>query len=253
MVSDSRMNVSLSDENHYALNPECSVCVSYIGKEQSPVVIIDNLWMHPSKLVDLAADETQGRFSPSSDDFYPGVRKPLNTDLVVRFQFEIAVLLRQHMSRPVNRIETHFSAFSLTTTPEDKLAPIQCIPHFDTVAKHEFAMVCYLFKQPLGGTSFYRHRKTGFEVISEERQYQYMRVLQTQATTEGLPAATFIQGTTDMFERIHSVPAWFNRGVLYPANLLHSGDLQDAKHEGALVNDASTGRLTFNAGIKLLP
>lgn len=254
MVSGSRTDISLTDENQYALNPECSVCVSYIGKEKSPVVIIDNFWLHPNKLVELAADKQQGNFAKDDSDFYPGIRKSLPKDLLVRFQFEIALLLRQHMERPANRIETHFSAFSLSTTPAQALAPIQCIPHFDTALKHEFAMVCYLFEQPLGGTSFYRHRKTGFEVINEARQQQYVRVLQTQATTEGLPAAQFIQGDTNLFERIHSVPAWFNRAILYPASLLHSGDLQDAQQSDTTrAHNPQTGRLTFNAGLRLLP
>lgn len=262
MISGAHSDVPLTNENQYALNPKCSVCVSYVGEEQSPVVIIDNFWLHPQQLTALAADVSQGQFTPSDDKGDPTVNKPFPNDLLVRFKFEIALLLRQHMTRPANRIDTHFSAFAMpaspTSTSESTAVPSRCTPHFDTLTKHEFAMVCYLFTQPLGGTSFYRHRQTGFEVINEARQIQYQQVLKAQAAAQDLSKAQseaqFTPSETRWFERIHSVSAWFNRAVLYPANLLHRDDLPEAQPSAdSLVSDPHAGRLTFRAGLRLSP
>lgn len=246
MVSNSRGDTLLESNEGYHLNPECSVCVSYVGKEQSPLIIIDNLWHEPDKLVALAA--TEGGFVFDSNDYYPGVRKPLAPVARDIFEQEIALLLRQHMNADVRQISVGFASFSLTTIPAKQLAPIQCVPHFDSNDTAEYAMVAYLFKLPLGGTSYYRHRKTGFETIGYNRKDQYMQALRLQATTEGLPAADYISGDTNLFERIHNVPAWYNRAVLYPANLLHSGDIQGEK---GLSDDPKQGRLTLNTSIQI--
>lgn len=249
MVSDSGRDIRLEGDEGYHLNPECSVCVSYVGKENSPVIIIDNLWHNPEKLVALAADKEAeksaegGGFEFDPKDYYPGLRKPLAPVALSIFEEEIAILLNQHMHGNKKNINVGFASFSLTNVPAKQLAPIQCIPHFDTTDMTEFAMVCYLFKQPLGGTSFYCHRKTGFETIDERRKAEYMQTLQTQATTEGLPSAEYISGDTNLFEQIHNIPAWYNRAILYPANLLHSGDIQG---ESVLSDDPTKGRLTLN-------
>ena len=60
--------------------------------------------------------------------------------------------------------------YSLVSTPAQELAPPQRIPHVDSLAKSGLATIHYLFKANLGGTAFYRHRRTGFESIDEVAQ-----------------------------------------------------------------------------------
>ena len=256
MVSGFHTDIPLTNENQYALNPKCSVCVSYVGEEQSPVVIIDNFWLHPQQLTALAADVSQGQFTSSDDEVDPAVSKPFPSDLLVRFKFEIALLLRQHMTRPANRIDTHFSAFAMPASPASISTSSSSwrTPHIDSVTKHEFAMVCYLFTQPSGGTSFYRHRQTGFEVINEARQIQYQQVLKVQAAEQERSDLQVTHTEMNGFERVHSVSAWFNRAVLYPANLLHCDDLPEVQPSAdSLACDPHAGRLTFRAGLRLSP
>lgn len=50
--------------------------------------------------------------------------------------------------------------YSLVTTPPGKLAAIQRIPHIDSLGRDGLASIHCLFKKNLGGTAFYRHRKT---------------------------------------------------------------------------------------------
>lgn len=246
MVSDFSKDIRLEGDAGFHLNPECSVCVSFVGKENSPIVIIDNLWHNPERLISLAAENGGFVFEP--EELYPGLRKPLATEAKAIFEEEIGILLNQHMHSDKRQIKVGFAAFSLTTVPAEQLTPSQCIPHFDSTDMHEFAMTCYLFKQSKGGTSFYRHRKTGFEIISEMRKVEYAQALQAQAANEGLPTAEYIQGDTSLFEQIHNVPAWYNRAILYPANLLHSGDIMP---ESVLSKDPTKGRLTLNFCIEI--
>jgi len=42
---------------------------------------------------------------------------------------------------------------------------LQRIPHVDSFLGSQLAFVHYLFKADPGGTAFYRHRGTGFEII----------------------------------------------------------------------------------------
>ncbi|UAA38254.1 hypothetical protein KIH87_16420 [Paraneptunicella aestuarii] len=247
MSSKSRLDSTLASDDDFHLNAECSVCVSYVGEEQSPVLVIDNFWHNPEKLVALAAQS--GGFTQSPEDYYPGLRKTLDGSVKAVLEEELGLLLKQHLDNRPHRIELGFTAFSLTNVPPAKLSPMQCIPHFDSTDLSKFALVNYLFKEPLGGTSFYRHRKTGFETVSKSRAFEYQQALQLQASTEGMPAAEYIMGDTNLFERIHTVPAWFNRAVLYPCNLLHSGDIPNV---AGLSDDPKTGRLTLNAELKIL-
>jgi hypothetical protein len=112
--------------------------------------------------------------------------------------------------------------YSLVTTPPEQLASIQRVPHVDSLARTGLASIHYLFKAPLGGTAFYRHRQTGFESIDESRADVYFPRLEQQR--ERLPAtAGYINGDTEEFEQIASEEGVFNRMLVYRRNMLHSG------------------------------
>jgi len=55
----------------------------------------------------------------------------------------------------------------------------------------ELACVHYLFKQNHGGTAFYRHRRTGFEVVTQERKAEYFRKeLSLSGTSAAYPSVS---------------------------------------------------------------
>ncbi|MCP4278959.1 MAG: hypothetical protein GY776_03010, partial [Alteromonas sp.] len=56
----------------------------------------------------------------------------------------------------------------------------------------------------------------------------------------------YINGDTAMFIQIARIEPMFNRAVLYPANLLHSGCLPNDISDSV---DVKEGRLTANASI----
>jgi hypothetical protein len=117
------------------------------------------------------------------------------------------------------------SAFSITTTQPDKLRPVQRVPHFDSSDPHQLAVVHYLCEARHGGTSFYRHRRTGYETISQDRLKGYADLLKQQVMTEYAPPPRYMAGDDPLFERIASFEAQFNRALIYPSNVLHSGSI----------------------------
>jgi hypothetical protein len=77
-----------------------------------------------------------------------------------------------------------------------------------------------------GGTSFYRHRSSGFEYINETRSGSYLSSLEKEIKLYGMPPQPcYIKDENVFFERITSVAAKFNRAVIYRCSSLHSGDI----------------------------
>ena len=60
----------------------------------------------------------------------------------------------------------------------------------------------------------------------------------------GLPPASYITGDTALFERTMTAEARYNRALLYPSYLLHSGAIAP---DATLSPDPAIGRLTVTA------
>jgi len=136
-------------------------------------------------------------------------------------------VLRDGFAMPAGAVATVvFSALSITTTDPSQLRVVQRVPHFDSSAANELAVVHYLCGPEHGGTSFYRHRKTHFESINSDRLKLYADTLKEEVITQHPPPAKYIDGNTPLFERIGSFEARFNRALIYPSNVLHSGDIR---------------------------
>ena len=58
----------------------------------------------------------------------------------------------------------------------------------------------------------------------------------------------YMNGDTSLFQRIHQVAAKKNRLIIYPSNLLHSGDLAQTT---ALPANPQQGRLTISSFIRV--
>ena len=139
--------------------------------------------------------------------------------------------------------------FSIVTTPREDLELLQCIPHIDTVDPGQIAVLHYLCRPEHGGTAFYRHRRTGFESVSAGRLPVYEQAIDADLRALGHPGRDYIHGDTPMFERIAHVGAAFNRLVLYPSMILHSGSIGfDYRFDA----DPASGRLTANAFLQFL-
>ena len=216
-----------------------------VGAEAHPVLVIDDFVKDAGVL--LTAADNRHAFAKNAEDFYPGVKKPL-LDCGYQSAFErlttwIAEVFAVNTDA---KLIVDNSCFAVTTTPEHQLLPIQSIPHYDTPDPNQLAVVHYLCDEGFGGTSFYRHRATGYEAIDTKRAGHYQRVLGRQATTEGLPRPQYINGSTNLFEKTGEVEARFNRAIIYSSCLLHSGNI----HPDRITADLSAKvRLTITSNL----
>ncbi len=126
---------------------------------------------------------------------------------------------------------------------------MQRIPHVDSFDSNGLATIHYLFRENMGGTAFYRHRKTGYEVIDESRKMEYISSLESEMQGPTLPPAEYINGDTPIFEQIGRQEGLYNRLLIYRRNSLHSGCI-----DKNFVPDPNplTGRLSINSFIDLV-
>jgi hypothetical protein len=216
-----------------------------IGAEGAPLLVIDNVVNDADALVDRAA----GSAFAAVAGFYPGIRVAAPPE----YQQLILTRLREALldCLGVQSGELRFSLchYSLVTTPADQLAAPQRIPHVDSLSSRGLATIHYLFKSNLGGTAFYKHRKTGFEYIDEARNEVYVRSLRGEDLRAEALGPGYINGDTALFEQVAKQEGVFNRMLVYRRNSLHSGSI-----DASFVPDANprTGRLSINGFIDLV-
>jgi hypothetical protein len=221
-----------------------NVSFELIGKERNPLIIVDNFYPNPLKLVEFAAHADN--FIQDKSDFYPGVRlgSPEYYGNFVVSYISQNLLPTMHLSKN-SQFKSTLCALSIANQSPDTLLPIQRIPHFDTVDQNQWAFLHYLCKETHGGTGFFRHRCSGFESITASRRKKYQRLLEDEATTKGLPDKQYVAGSSQLFEMYHEVKVCFNRAIFYPSHLLHSGLVSDWQ-----ATDIPSSRLTANTFVK---
>lgn len=215
-----------------------------IGNERAPLLVVDNFIQDTSSLINAA---TKCQFEMNSP-FYPGIRAPVPVEYQQTIIESLGQTLADLFSLPSANLCFPVCHYSIVTTPPNQLKLLQRIPHFDSLEKNGLAAVHYLFKGDLGGTSFYRHRKTGFESIDDERKASYFSSLENENAGPNLPkiADGYINGDTPLYEKIAEQAGVFNRLIIYRRNSLHSGSIKNELFAG---NSPIKGRLTINSFI----
>lgn len=221
------------------LHPNIAIQKLTIGSEGAPLLVIDNFIAEPQKLVQRASWRQFNIRSPN----FPGIRSegPLSYRNI--FTQQLSPLLAEYFQLPSRMIRITACYYSLITTPAQELEPIQRIPHIDSVSSKGLASVHYLFKGNLGGTAFYRHRKTGFEYVDESRREIYFQAVEEESAGPNAPRPGYIDGDTPLYEQIGKQEGIFNRVLIYRRNSLHSGSI-----DPNFVPDPNplTGRLSLN-------
>jgi hypothetical protein len=214
------------------------ISVRYFGRERVPVIVLDNFVSFHAQLV---MDASMLAYQPIGP-YYPGVRAVVSSRLVTRFLSGLELLLADTfgLTTAAAVVESYYSL--VTTAPAD-LAPIQRLPHFDSVDMGRIALLHYLSSAASGGTAFYRHRTTGFERVTADRMAEYEKTLQADIARTGLPKPAYISGDTPVFDQIGHIAARYNRAIVYPGNCLHCADIPA---DMVLSADPAVGRLTVN-------
>jgi hypothetical protein len=188
---------------------------SLIGDEQEPLLQAEGALAEPETLIEIAAaNRFEPAFGPAGG--YPGLRATLPDEYVAAVVNALARPIAEAFSLgPVRPIRAQ-GAFSLVTLPPASLAAPQRAPHVDSVDPMQFAILHYLCDGAMGGTSFYRHRATGFETLSDDRLSAY----QASRGREGL-APGYVDDGGPWFQRTAQVNASRNRLVAYRSCVLH--------------------------------
>jgi hypothetical protein len=213
-----------------------------IGRENQPLLVIDNVVTNAELLVEMTA----GKLFGANASYFPGVR----AKVPLTFQRFLLDTLGSEISPVfgVNQSTLRFTAchFSLVTTPPQKLTYQQRIPHIDSINGNELAMMFYLFKAPLGGTAFYRQRSTGFEYVDQARMSEYWRSVEQEQVEVEQTESRYITGDTKFYEQIANEEGLFNRLLVYRRTSLHSGSIAPGIE---LSSDPRRGRLSINGFI----
>ncbi|KAF1708119.1 DUF6445 family protein [Pseudoxanthomonas sacheonensis] len=228
--------------NHH---PGLQVRKLSIGTEGAPLLVIDNLVSDPERLVRKAA---RSHFVGQASMF-PGIRAQAPLSYQRFLETTLNPLLKECFGLEPGRFVFPMCHFSLVTLPAEKLLFLQRIPHIDSLRSEGLATVHYLFHADWGGTAFYRHRRTGFEYIDEQRRKEYFDCLEQESRGSDV-ADGYIGEDTALFERVAKVEGVFNRMVVYRRNSLPSGSIDKARVPPA---DPVTGRLSINTFIDVVP
>lgn len=209
-----------------------------IGREQRPVVVIDDLAPDPDRLRRYAAE---AGFGPARHQ-YPGVRAALPDWYWPDARDAVAEAFAMIVGRNAD-VAVIDASYSIVTTPRSSLTVGQRLPHCDAHAAEQIALVHFLTAADEGGgTAFYRHRSTGFETIDARRRAVFDGQLDAELRYGGPPPAEFIGADDRRFERIAIVEARYNRALLYLGMSLHSGAIPSG---ASLSPDPVHGRLTI--------
>ncbi len=218
--------------------PEAKVTVRHMGREGEPLVVIDDF----SGTADALREAAQAAPYQHGGAFYPGLRAPADAGYLDRRRDLLSDIM-QRVFGFTQGMRLEAASYSLVTLPGDQLSAIQRIPHYDDASGAVIAVMHYLLGPDSGGTAFYRHRRTGFEAITPEREAGYRAALNEDGVAHGMPPAQYCHGDGAMFELIDEVEPAPDRFVMYRGRQLHSGVIPDASRRSS---DPAQGRLTIN-------
>lgn len=219
--------------------------VERVGHERAPVLVVDDLLSDPAPLVAAAHAASYGAPEMKA---YPGVRAPAPRAYALGLREALLPALRDAFALPGWEVAGAACDFSLVTRRPQALEPRQRVPHTDTSDPGLIALLHYLTPGGCGGTSFYRHRATGFETITPERRAPYEAALARELGRD--PPSGYTTGDGPLFARTGGFEGRFNRLIAYRGDLLHSGDLPPGF---TFSDDPRRGRLTLNTFFTLRP
>jgi len=226
----------------FSVHENFSYKVEFVGREQQPVLIIDNFLDKPELLVEHCCQ--YGEFN-SADAIYPGIRSKAPDTYLQALNAFLRPILAEVFKLKDEQVKSINSSYSMVVTPPSQLKPLQAIPHVDSLNMNELASVFFLCGQEKGGTSLYRHSDTGFEFLNAERVNIYMASMNEAIKNKPIHKQ-YMNGSNEHFEQIANYEAQFNRFIMYRCTSLHSGNI----HKNFdFQSDPRKGRLTLNTFI----
>ena len=219
-----------------------------VGKEQSPVVVIDDFSSRLDEILLLA--QTLAPYPAIQGNYYPGLRRIIEpADEAANAYVEATCRDAAQFIAGAFDVEGFSlleASFSMVTTQPSELSRPQRAPHFDSPDPNYYALLHYLRVPEESGTAFYRQRSTGIERVTEANIARFITTAEREAAL--LSADTgYISGSDRFFEQIGAVEAVPDRLLIYQGSLLHSGIIPASMSFSA---DPRSGRLTANLFVR---
>lgn len=218
------------------------------GKEQSPVVVIDDFSGRADQVATIA--EALAPFPSIEGNYYPGVRRIIRPDdgaahaYVEQACRDAAQFIAG--AYDIDGFDLLEASFSMVTTKPAELSLRQRAPHFDSTDPKYYALLHYLRVPAGSGTAFYRQRSTGIERVTDLNVSTFVPVAQVQAAQLAADSG-YVAGSDSYFEQIGAVEAVPDRLIIYQGSLLHSGIIPLDMNFSA---DPREGRLTANIFVR---
>jgi hypothetical protein len=236
------MSDGSGDATLFAFNHHAEATLAHIGRRGIGVCRIDNVLHDPEGV---AARGFAQAYTEDRSNLYPGMRAPMPERFSTAFRAWLTPILQHNgLLKHDQGIHRDESFFSVVTTASTELLPIQSIPHYDSTDPNLIAAVIYLCDTRFSGTSFYRHRKTGYEEITQENQKNYQLSLDSDMRIHGIPKKEYVNGDGVLFEAIFSNALKFNSAIIYPSRILHAANIP---RQFSPPKDKSEWRLTVTA------
>ena len=232
-------------------NQSMNVAIHEIGRSGSHVLVIDDFLDNARAVVEAAA--RLAPFPPEGDTAYPGLRRQIGpadpvSGYVVAALRTVAPHIRDAFDAASFAVTE--ASFSIVTTRPEHLLGVQRVPHIDSDDQALLAILHHLHDIPDTGTAFYRHIATGLERADQASSATLREHLRAEAALLDPGSPAFAGETNSTFEKIFEVEGRFNRLVVYPGALLHSGVISP---DFAYSPDPRQGRLTANIFIRTDP
>jgi hypothetical protein len=222
----------VTQQDVFALNAPGSMTVQTKQIAWRRLAVVDGVYEDPDSVRRFALAQ---RYGPGGG-LYPGrfARVALRREPIVELANRV-LPSPDGRTLALNEAYEGIVAFAIPTCGGRDLSPLQQIPHADGFC--DYAAVLYLSKPEdcVGGTSFWRHRRTGLEyapLAGDARSAEQVRrygagtpiQLLDQMIDEALsePIGGYITRSNENWELLDVVEMRPNRLVIYDANLFHS-------------------------------
>jgi hypothetical protein len=192
------------------------------GREQRPLIMLDDFWSDPHALREDAASLKMGQIGPHSGGARGRAHAAGGDDAeaagaVARAVFRRrsraggvgGLLFARHYVARRSRADPAAAAFRRGRGEPDRGAAVPG-------------------RGRAGGAAFYRQRATGFESVDGDRLDRFKAELEG-VRAHGMPEASYIAGDTAQYEQIACQPARFNRALVYAGNTLRCAYLPPAR------------------------
>jgi hypothetical protein len=205
--------------------------------------VIDEVLRKPEQWLEQALAH-RALFREQAGNAYPGLELPMPENIEQSvLEFVTAYLGRRFH---VRRLRSVSCRLAMVGKSPEALQPRQWICHRDRLKIHPderaIASVLYLFDNPeLGGTQFFRPKRDASAI---DRLVHDSSTMSADAFSAqyGFQAG-YMTDSNDWFEKTMSVPARWNRMIVYDGMVFHSGDIRRPELMSA---DPCAGRLCLN-------